>query len=882
MPRPARRRRTMAKAVSPMGSPSATSGTSRDSATASLATPRMVIMPRATPRKWLPLSPMKVRAGLKLKTRKPAQQPISAPVRTITSLCAFSVGPRRLIAASSSTPATIVTTPAATPSTPSSRLIEVCMPTNQTTVTGSAMMERLSTLAAWPPGSATKVIAAPTAKASTPAPTSMESLAYQGRSRMSSMAMATVITPVMATICQRVAMAPPKAATPAANPTYMARPPRRGVGAEWMRRSSRSGWSTAPRPIRRASSMLSGTTTMHTTLARRKGGSAGSQGAEEAVGCRAIEPLGPVRQREAAAQGEALPPDPFMRGGIVEAVQHGAEHVGDLVHLGGAHAARRHRRRAQADAVGVEGRAPVIGERVAVDGDAHLVERVLHRLALELVGSQVDEHEVVVGAAADQDDVAPAQPGGERLGVGHHVGCVLLEFRLHALVQHHRLGGDGVVVRAALGAGEHRLVDRVGVLGLAEDHAAPGTAHRLVGGEGDEVRMRHRARMRTAGHQPGEVGHVDQQVRTDLPGDAGEGLEVEDAGIGAVAGDDHLRPHLAGALPDGVHVEALGLLVDRVRLEVVEAAAEVDRRAVGEVAAVVEAHAQHGVAGLEDGHVDRHVGARPAVRLDVGVLRAEELLGPVDGQLLDLVDHLAAAVVATPRVPLGILVVEPRAERLQHRRGGDVLAGDELQGLLLAAQLLVEQVGHGGVHSAHGGLQRGVDQGDPSRYGLSSASPRGPARRMRGGMTLQSMIVEACPAAGPPSRTASISRPRVRSTSAAVVAGGPPCRLALVEASGPVRASSSRVRLCAGTRTMIVSPWRGMAGCFGGLARTTRLRAPGQKRVARRRAVGSRVPKRSASSGVAARRLSSSPGGRRLIRKIRSAAAPSSGWQARP
>jgi hypothetical protein len=44
------------------------------------------------------------------------------------------------------------------------------------------------------------------------------------------------------------------------------------------------------------------------------------------------------------------------------------------------------------------------------------------------------------------------------------------------------------------------------------------------------------------------------------------------------------------------------------------------------------------------------------VRLDVRVLGAEQLLRAVDRELLDLVDDLAAAVVATTRIALGLLV----------------------------------------------------------------------------------------------------------------------------------------------------------------------------------------------------------------------------------
>ena len=70
--------------------------------------------------------------------------------------------------------------------------------------------------------------------------------------------------------------------------------------------------------------------------------------------------------------------------------------------------------------------------------------------------------------------------------------------------------------------------------------------------------------------------------------------------------------------------------------------------AVREVAAVVEAQRHERVARLHHGGVDGHVRLRARVRLDVRVLGAEQLLRAVDRELLDLVDDLAAAVVAAP------------------------------------------------------------------------------------------------------------------------------------------------------------------------------------------------------------------------------------------
>ena len=77
--------------------------------------------------------------------------------------------------------------------------------------------------------------------------------------------------------------------------------------------------------------------------------------------------------------------------------------------------------------------------------------------------------------------------------------------------------------------------------------------------------------------------------------------------------------------------------------------------------------------------------------------RAEDLLGPVARQILHHVGKLAAAVVAPPRVALGVLVGEDRAGRLQNRLGDKVFAGDHLQPLVLAEGFLVKCCGNFGV-----------------------------------------------------------------------------------------------------------------------------------------------------------------------------------------
>ena len=74
-----------------------------------------------------------------------------------------------------------------------------------------------------------------------------------------------------------------------------------------------------------------------------------------------------------------------------------------------------------------------------------------------------------------------------------------------------------------------------------------------------------------------------------------------------------------------------------------------DRPAVRQVAAHRQRHAHHGVARLQERQVDGEVGGRARVGLDVGVVDAEQALGPVDRQRLDRVDELLALVVALAR-----------------------------------------------------------------------------------------------------------------------------------------------------------------------------------------------------------------------------------------
>ena len=92
-----------------------------------------------------------------------------------------------------------------------------------------------------------------------------------------------------------------------------------------------------------------------------------------------------------------------------------------------------------------------------------------------------------------------------------------------------------------------------------------------------------------------------------------------------------------------------------------------------------EAEGEDGVAGAQESGIRGQHGRRSRMRLHIGVVGAEQRLGPLHGEALGHVHDLAAAVVAGARIALGVLVGQRRAERGQRAvefgGGADLLAG---------------------------------------------------------------------------------------------------------------------------------------------------------------------------------------------------------------
>ena len=299
-----------------------------------------------------------------------------------------------------------------------------------------------------------------------------------------------------------------------------------------------------------------------------------------------------------------------------------------------------------------------------------------------------------VGASGEDVETALLQRLRERIGVRADLPLVVAEGLRGGDPEAGRLRGDDVVQRAALHPGEHRAVDCLRMLLAAEHEPRARSGQRLVRGRGDEVAVLDRVRVQVGRDQPGEVGHVAQEQRADLVGDLAEPPRLDRPRIRGAAADDELRAMLLRQRENVVVVDEVRLPRDAVVDDRVQAAREVDLQPVRQMAAVRQLQREDRVARLQDREVDGHVRLRPGMRLDVRVLRSEQGLRAVDRELFDLVDDLAAAVVAAPRIPLGVLVRRHAADGLQHRRPGEVLGRDELDLVALALELALEERRH--------------------------------------------------------------------------------------------------------------------------------------------------------------------------------------------
>ena len=111
--------------------------------------------------------------------------------------------------------------------------------------------------------------------------------------------------------------------------------------------------------------------------------------------------------------------------------------------------------------------------------------------------------------------------------------------------------------------------------------------------------------------------------------------------------------------------------------------------------ALVEIHTHYGVARVEHCKIYGCVSLSARVRLNVCVLRAEQLACALTCDFLNYVNTLAAAVVTLSGITLGILVCKMTSHGSHNRGSYDVFTRDKLQVAALSFKLVLHGVADG-------------------------------------------------------------------------------------------------------------------------------------------------------------------------------------------
>ena len=173
--------------------------------------------------------------------------------------------------------------------------------------------------------------------------------------------------------------------------------------------------------------------------------------------------------------------------------------------------------------------------------------------------------------------------------------------------------------------------------------------------------------------------HVDPEDGTDFVRNGPHPLIIPFTGISGSTADDEFGFAFQRLALHLIIIDHARLLIQAVGHGMVQDAGRIDRRTVGEMPALGEVQAHEGVARTQASHGHCHVGLGAGMRLDVGPFRPVDLLDPVDGDLLDLVDHFAASVVALARVAFRVFVGQHGAHRLANVIAHVILGRDEFQ-----------------------------------------------------------------------------------------------------------------------------------------------------------------------------------------------------------
>src|SRR5678815_2490771 len=171
--------------------------------------------------------------------------------------------------------------------------------------------------------------------------------------------------------------------------------------------------------------------------------------------------------------------------------------------------------------------------------DAGAIECFLRFFAVQVFRAEIDQHEVVVGAARNDSITVLADSRRERFGVDHYLPLIFAKLRLERFMKANSFRSNNVHQWAALHPRENGGIDLLGEFLFAHNDAAPRPAQTLMCGGGDKMRVWDRTWMLAAYNQTSDVRHVDEQKRADRIRNLAQTREIDNARISRCTGGNH-------------------------------------------------------------------------------------------------------------------------------------------------------------------------------------------------------------------------------------------------------------------------------------------------------------------------------------------------------
>ena len=122
-----------------------------------------------------------------------------------------------------------------------------------------------------------------------------------------------------------------------------------------------------------------------------------------------------------------------------------------------------------------------------------------------------------------------------------------------------------------------------------------------------DVRMTNRRRMLACRYQAGNMSHIHHEQRIYAVRNGRHPFKVNDARIGAGAGDYHLGAVLFGQFFQFIIINTVRLSVNTIRNYIKIHARQIYRTAMGQMAAMRQIHAQKGIAMFKQSKIDSRI-----------------------------------------------------------------------------------------------------------------------------------------------------------------------------------------------------------------------------------------------------------------------------------